>query len=89
MLIKFQFQCLMDLKKYENYNCYKGLKFIQRSELTKTAEKASVEVFASNLKKLLLMPPVRGRVVLGVDPGFRNGCKWAITSETGKLKKCS
>ncbi|XP_013404872.2 S1 RNA-binding domain-containing protein 1 isoform X2 [Lingula anatina] len=56
-----------------------------RSELTKMAEKASVEVFASNLKRLLLMPPVRNRVVLGVDPGFKNGCKLAVISQTGQI----
>ena len=56
---------------------------LSRSELTKQAEKASVEVFASNLKRLLLAPPVRGKVVLGLDPGFRNGCKYAVTSAIG------
>ncbi len=54
-----------------------------RADLTKRAEKASVEVFACNLKRLLLTPPVRGKVVLGIDPGFRNGCKYAVTSPTG------
>ena len=42
-------------------------------------------MFAANLKKLLLGAPVRGKVVLGVDPGFRNGCKWAIMSTTGSV----
>lgn len=51
----------------------------------KEAEKASIDVFAQNLKQLLLTPPVRGRVVMGVDPGFRNGCKFAVTSATGSL----
>ena len=55
-----------------------------RAELTKIAEKASVDVFASNLKNLLMTPPVRGKVVLGVDPGFRTGCKFAVTSVTCK-----
>lgn len=40
-----------------------------RSELNQNAERASIEVFAANLKKLLLMPPFRGRLVLGIDPG--------------------
>jgi uncharacterized protein len=40
-----------------------------RSELTQKAEHAAVEVFATNLKKLLLLPPVRGKTVLGIDPG--------------------
>ena len=54
--------------------------------MTKKAERASVEVFASNLKRLLLTPPVRGKIVLGIDPGFRNGCKFAVTDSTGKFK---
>jgi transcriptional accessory protein Tex/SPT6 len=40
-----------------------------RSELTHKAERAAVEVFATNLKKLLLLPPIRGKTVLGIDPG--------------------
>lgn len=56
-----------------------------RSELTQKAERAAVEVFATNLKRLLLSPPVRGKIVLGIDPGFRNGCKLGITSHTGEL----
>ena len=41
-----------------------------RSELTQKAERAAVEVFATNLKRLLLSPPVRGKMVLGIDPGI-------------------
>jgi len=41
-------------------------------------------VFAANLKQLLLTPPVRGKSILGVDPGFVNGCKFAVISATGK-----
>jgi len=55
-----------------------------RAELTKKAVKASVDVFASNLKKLLLAPPVRGKAILGLDPGFTNGCKFALISATGE-----
>jgi len=55
-----------------------------RSDLTKKAEKASVAVFATNLKQLLLTPPVRGKYILGIDPGFHNGCKFAVISATGK-----
>jgi protein Tex len=51
--------------------------------LTKTAEKASVAVFSCNLKKLLLTPPVRGKPVFGIDPGFFNGCKFALISASG------
>ncbi|XP_069678482.1 S1 RNA-binding domain-containing protein 1 [Periplaneta americana] len=56
-----------------------------RSELTKKAEHAAVEVFATNLKKLLLSPPFRGQNVLGIDPGYRNGCKIGVTSHTGNV----
>ncbi|XP_078000990.1 S1 RNA-binding domain-containing protein 1-like [Glandiceps talaboti] len=56
-----------------------------RSELTKKAENASIEVFSHNLKRLLLTPPVRGKVVLGVDPGFRHGCKLAMLSPLGQI----
>ncbi|XP_064596790.1 S1 RNA-binding domain-containing protein 1-like [Liolophura sinensis] len=56
-----------------------------RTDLTKNAEKASVEVFTSNLKRLLLQPPVRGKAICGLDPGFRNGCKMAIISATGEI----
>ncbi|PSN57378.1 hypothetical protein C0J52_02903 [Blattella germanica] len=55
------------------------------AELTSKAEHAAVEVFATNLKKLLLMPPLRGDVVLGIDPGFRNGCKIGVSSSTGSV----
>lgn len=56
-----------------------------RTDLTKRAEKASVEVFANNLKQLLLTAPVKGEKILGVDPGFTNGCKLALISECGDL----
>ncbi|KXJ74278.1 hypothetical protein RP20_CCG013983 [Aedes albopictus] len=56
-----------------------------RSDLTKRAEKASVEVFANNLKQLLLTAPVKGEKILGIDPGFNNGCKLALISECGDL----
>ncbi|CAL4124636.1 unnamed protein product [Meganyctiphanes norvegica] len=55
-----------------------------RSELTERAEIASVEIFAQNLKKLLLTPPVRGKTVLAIDPGFTNGCKIGVTNPQGE-----
>ncbi|MGI6119325.1 MAG: Tex family protein [Desulfosporosinus sp.] len=55
-----------------------------RSELSQRAEEQAIRVFAANLRQLLLQPPVRGRIVLGIDPGFRTGCKWAVVDETGK-----
>lgn len=52
-----------------------------RSLMTKNAEKTSVEMFGKNLKQLLLIKPVKGQRILGIDPGFRNGCKLALISE--------
>ena len=56
-----------------------------RNELTEKAEEGAMKVFAENLKRLLLQPPVKGKVVLGFDPGFRTGCKIAAVDETGKV----
>ncbi|MGI1658700.1 MAG: Tex family protein [Desulfitobacterium sp.] len=56
-----------------------------RSALSETAEEQAIKVFAGNLRQLLLQPPVRGKVVLGLDPGFRTGCKFAVVDDTGKL----
>lgn len=56
-----------------------------RNELTEKAEEQAIKVFAANLKSLLLQAPIKGRVVLGYDPGFRTGCKIAVVDETGKL----
>jgi competence ComEA-like helix-hairpin-helix protein len=56
-----------------------------QSELTRRADKSAVDVFATNLKNLLLTNPVKGRRILGIDPGFTSGCKLAMISETGEL----
>ncbi len=56
-----------------------------RRELTDKAESHAVEVFARNLRALLLQPPVPGRRVLAVDPGYKNGCKLAMIDELGGL----
>ncbi|AGA68686.1 transcriptional accessory protein [Desulfitobacterium dichloroeliminans LMG P-21439] len=56
-----------------------------RSSLSEKAEEQAIKVFAGNLRQLLLQPPVRGKVVLGLDPGFRTGCKYAVVDDTGKL----
>jgi protein Tex len=56
-----------------------------RRELTEHAQDHAVSVFARNLRSLLLQPPLRGRRVLAVDPGFRTGCKLAALDETGNL----
>lgn len=56
-----------------------------RKELTEKGERQAIMVFSQNLRNLLLQPPVRGQVVLGIDPGFRTGCKLAVVDDTGKL----
>jgi len=55
-----------------------------RAELTRQAEEHAINIFAANLRNLLLQPPLRGRKVLGIDPGYRTGCKLAVVDETGK-----
>lgn len=55
-----------------------------RNELTEDAEEKGMKVFAVNLKQLLLQPPIKDKVVLALDPGFRTGCKIAVVDETGK-----
>ena len=56
-----------------------------RRELTERAEQHAVDVFVRNLRKLFLQPPVRGRRVLAIDPGFRSGCKVACVDEFGAV----
>lgn len=56
-----------------------------RTSLTERAEEEAIKVFAFNLKPLLMQPPIRGKVVMGIDPGFRTGCKVAVIDDTGKL----
>ncbi|MCD4673548.1 MAG: RNA-binding transcriptional accessory protein [Anaerolineaceae bacterium] len=56
-----------------------------RRGLTKTAEKHAINVFATNLRSLLTQPPLSGHTVMGIDPGYRTGCKIAIVDSTGKI----
>ena len=56
-----------------------------RNELTDRAQTAAIRVFAMNLKPLLMQPPVKGRVAMGLDPGIRTGCKVAVVDETGRV----
>ncbi len=56
-----------------------------RSELTEQADNASIDVFGKNLEKLLLQPPIKEMVVLGLDPAYRTGCKLAVVDNTGKV----
>ncbi|KKE80719.1 RNA-binding transcriptional accessory protein [Bacilli bacterium] len=56
-----------------------------RASLTEKAEEQAIDVFAVNLKNLLLQPPLKGKTILGVDPAYRTGCKLAVVDETGKV----
>ena len=57
-----------------------------RNLLTERAEAEAVKIFAKNTESLLMTPPVRGKKVIAIDPGYRTGCKVAVLDETGKLK---
>ena len=56
-----------------------------RNELTENASNAAIKVFAQNTRQLLMQPPLRGKVTIGLDPGYRTGCKVAVVDETGKV----
>ena len=56
-----------------------------RREITEKAEEQAINVFSKNLQNLLLQPPFKNKIVLGVDPAFRTGCKLAVVDDTGKL----
>lgn len=56
-----------------------------RSELSEKAQEGAIKVFSSNLRQLLMAPPVKGTVTLGLDPGYAHGCKIAVVDETGKV----
>jgi uncharacterized protein len=58
-----------------------------RSSLTERAEAGAIEVFGDNLKHLLMQPPIKNKTVLGIDPGYRTGCKIAVCDDTGKVLK--
>ena len=56
-----------------------------RSELTDKSEEAAIDVFSKNLEKYLLTPPMKDKMVLGLDPAYRTGCKLAVIDETGQM----
>lgn len=58
-----------------------------RGELTEKAEEQAIHIFSENLRNLLLQPPLKGKVVLGLDPAYRTGCKLAVVDDTGKVLK--
>ena len=56
-----------------------------RKNLTDTANEGAIKLFGDNLRQLLLVPPIKGKVCMALDPGYRTGCKMAIVDETGKV----
>ena len=56
-----------------------------RGQLTESAETQAIHIFGANLRQLLLQPPLAGRVVMGLDPGYRTGCKMAVVDATGRV----
>ena len=56
-----------------------------RNDLTEKANEGAIHNFGLNLRPLLMQPPVKGKVTMGLDPGYRNGCKVAVVSATGKV----
>lgn len=56
-----------------------------RNTLTENAEESSIKIFSKNLTGLLMQPPVKGKTVMGFDPGYRTGCKVAVVDPTGKV----
>lgn len=56
-----------------------------RNELTQKAQEQAMKVFSINLRHLLMQPPVKGKIAMGMDPGYRTGCKIAVVDETGKV----
>ncbi|MBU1142755.1 MAG: RNA-binding transcriptional accessory protein, partial [Firmicutes bacterium] len=64
---------------------YPSLEREVRTELTDKGEEQAIEIFSVNLNKLLLQPPMKGKVVLGIDPAFRTGCKLSVVNEQGTV----
>lgn len=56
-----------------------------RSELTESADEQAIKLFALNLRQLLMQPPVKGHAAIGLDPGYRTGCKLAVVDATGRV----
>ncbi len=89
-VIKKDNTALSDLVKEAAQDSYKRLiaPSIEneiRSDLTERAQSGAISLFSVNLKNLLMTPPVKGHIVLGVDPGYRTGCKLAVVDSTGKV----
>lgn len=88
-IIKNQDSFVVDIVKKAIEDAYKRLIMPSiereiRSDLTEKAEEVAIENFSTNLENLLLQPPMKGKMVLGLDPAYRTGCKLAVLNDTGK-----
>ena len=84
-LSPFDDQLMMAIEDAANRLLLPAIERDVRRGLTETAEKHAINVFATNLRSLLTQPPLSGHTVMGLDPGFRTGCKLAIVDPTGKI----
>ena len=84
-LSPFDDQLVMALEDGANRLLLPAIERDIRRGLTETAEKHAINVFATNLRSLLTQPPLSGHTVMGIDPGYRTGCKIAIVDPTGKI----
>ncbi len=64
---------------------YPSIEREMRSELSEKAQEGAIAVFKENLHQLLMQPPVKGKITLGLDPGYAHGCKLAVVDDTGKV----
>ena len=64
---------------------YPSLEREIRNDLSLKAQEGAIKVFSSNLRQLLMQPPIKGKVTLGLDPGYTHGCKCAVVDDTGKV----
>ena len=91
-IIKNNESFVVDIIKESIKDSYKRLIFPSiereiRSELTEKADEVAIENFSKNLENLLLQPPMKDKMVLGLDPAYRTGCKLAVIDQTGKRIK--
>ncbi|MBQ9461503.1 MAG: RNA-binding transcriptional accessory protein [Clostridia bacterium] len=89
LMIKAQNDCA-DMVKAACEDAYSRLIFPSvereiRSELTDAADEQAIKLFAMNLRQLLMQPPVKGFTAIGLDPGYRTGCKLAVVDPTGRV----
>ena len=76
--------CIRDRDSYSRL-IFPSIEREIRAELTEQAAEQAIKVFAVNLRQLLMQPPVKGNVAMGLDPGYRTGCKVAVVDATGRV----